>query len=436
MGKSRNDAIKFYKRKVKSEFSAFVKILYVKKVKINKMKIAVAGIGYVGLSNAVLLARHNEVTAVDIDESRVEKINKRISPIADKEISEYLADKSLKLTATTDTRAAYENADYVIISTPTNYDDEKNYFDTSSVESAIEAVLAVNKKVAIVIKSTVPVGYTESIIRKYSYSDILFSPEFLREGRALYDNLYPSRIIVGFDASNESVERAAKKFADLLSSGAIKKYVPKLFMSSTEAEAVKLFANTYLALRVAYFNELDTYCETKGLNTRMIIEGIGYDPRIGGHYNNPSFGYGGYCLPKDTKQLKANYKDIPENLISAIVLSNETRKDFIAGDIVKFAKEKGGEKPTVGIYRLTMKAGSDNFRQSAIQGIIARLKESDIEAVIFEPSLADAEFMGCKTEKSFEKFAESASIIVANRFEESLQPFKDKLYTRDIYFRD
>ncbi len=400
------------------------------------IKIAVAGTGYVGLANAVLLAQHNHVVAVDIVSEKVQNINKKISPIADKEIEEYLTKKKLNLIATLDAASAYIDAEFVIISTPTNYDDEKNYFDTSSVESAIEAVLAVNKGATIVIKSTVPVGYTETLVKKYNYNKFLFSPEFLREGKALYDNLYPSRIIVGIPKDNIKMRNEAEKFISLLKQGAVKTDIHSLIMSATEAEAVKLFANTYLALRVSYFNELDTYCETKGLDTRSIIEGIGYDPRIGSYYNNPSFGYGGYCLPKDTKQLRANYKDVPENLISAIVQANETRKDFIASDIVRFLESKKSISPVVGIYRLTMKSGSDNFRQSAIQGIIERLLRRNMKVLIYEPTMNEENFMDCKVIANFEKFKTISTIIVANRFEEILCPVLDKLYTRDIYKRD
>ena len=399
------------------------------------MNIAVAGTGYVGLSNAVLLAQHNSVTAVDILPEKVEKINAGFSPVADAEIEDYLKNHKLNLRATLDAESAYRSADFVIISTPTNYDDDKNFFDTSSVESAIRAVLKVNRSAVIVIKSTVPVGYTESIVQKLGYDKIIFSPEFLREGRALYDNLYPSRIIIGVSSENEALCKKAEEFAALLAEGAIKKDVPKLVMSTTEAEAVKLFANTYLALRVSYFNELDTYCDMKGLSARNIIEGIGLDPRIGNYYNNPSFGYGGYCLPKDTKQLKANYKDVPENLISAIVSSNETRKDFIADDVIRALDESGGSR-TVGIYRLTMKANSDNFRQSAIQGIILRLIDRKTDVVIYEPTLEQSEFLGCRVERDFEKFVAGCGVIVANRFEEKLNSVKDKLYTRDLCFRD
>lgn len=403
------------------------------------MKIAVAGTGYVGLANAVLLAQHNSVVAVDIVPEKVEKINKKESPIVDKEIEEYLSSKKLNLVATTDTKVAYSDADFVVISTPTNYDDEKDYFDTSSVESAIEAVLAINKSVVIVIKSTVPVGYTESLVKKYGYEKFLFSPEFLREGKALYDNLYPSRIIVGIPKGCEELKSPAEQFISLLKGGAIKINIPALTMRATEAEAVKLFANTYLALRVSYFNELDTYCELKGLDTRSIIEGIGYDPRIGSHYNNPSFGYGGYCLPKDTKQLRANYKDVPENLISAIVQANETRKNFIASEILKKAGygEKAAEEIVVGIYRLTMKSGSDNFRQSAIQDVMAKLKAKGVEIIIYEPTLLEGStFGGNLIIEDLNKFKKLSKVIVANRYEENLADVSDKIYTRDIYLRD
>lgn len=400
------------------------------------MKIAIAGTGYVGLANAVLLAQNNQVIAVDIIQEKVEKINKNVSPIADKEIEEFLTNKKLNLKATTDAAYAYSVAEFVIISTPTNYDDEKNYFDTSSVENAIEMVLAVNKTATIIIKSTVPVGYTESIVKKYNYKNILFSPEFLREGKALYDNLYPSRIIVGIPKGCEKLRGHAEEFISLLKQGALKEDIPALIMNSTEAEAVKLFANTYLALRVSYFNELDTYAAIKGLDTKSIIEGIGYDPRIGNHYNNPSFGYGGYCLPKDTKQLRANYKDVPENLISAIVQANETRKDFIANDIIKIIESRKIKFPVVGIYRLTMKSGSDNFRQSAIQGIIDRLKNKGVEVCIYEPTLKNGEFMGCKVFTDFNAFEKATSIIIANRVEKDLVKVADKVYSRDIYNRD
>lgn len=398
------------------------------------MKIAIAGTGYVGLSNAILLARNHTVYAVDILQEKVDKINNKISPITDREIEEYLATKKIDLTATTDMSAAYAAADYVIISTPTNYDDEKNFFDTRSVEDAISAVLKVNKTATIVIKSTVPVGYTEQAVKKFDYPNIIFSPEFLREGKALYDNLYPSRIIVGADLSDADIKARAERFAALLAEGALKKDVPVLIMKRTEAEAVKLFANTYLALRVAYFNELDTYCEIKGLNTKSIIEGIGLDSRIGSHYNNPSFGYGGYCLPKDTKQLKANYKGVPEDIISAIISSNETRKDFIASEVE--TRLHADKNAIVGVYRLTMKTGSDNFRQSAIQGIISRLVKSGIKVIVFEPTLKEASFMGCEAERDLDRFKRRSRVIIANRYEEDLSDVKDKLFTRDIYFRD
>lgn len=399
-------------------------------------KIAVAGTGYVGLANAILLSQFNEVIAVDIVSEKVDKINKKISPIVDREIEDYLTTKKLHLSATTDAHIAYRDAEFVIICTPTNYDDEKNYFDTCSVESAIEAVLSVNDQATIIIKSTIPVGYTESIIERYNYKKILFSPEFLREGKALYDNLYPSRIIIGMPKGAGEMKGQAEKFARLLQQGGIKKEIPTLIMKATEAEAVKLFANTYLALRVSFFNELDTYCETKELDTRSIIEGIGYDPRIGSHYNNPSFGYGGYCLPKDTKQLRANYKDVPENLISAIVQANETRKDFIVTEIIKFLESKKARTPVVGIYRLTMKSGSDNYRQSAIQGIIQRLKRKGLAICIYEPTLSDNFFMECEVLHDIEKFKLNSTVIVANRFEMQLQSVADKVYTRDIYGRD
>lgn len=400
------------------------------------MKIAVAGTGYVGLANAVLLSQNNAVTAVDIIPEKVEKINKRISPISDKEIEEYLADKKLNLVATVDAKSAYRDADFIIISTPTNYDDEKNYFDTSSVEKAIETVLEVNKNATIVIKSTIPVGYTESVIEKFNYKNIIFSPEFLREGKALYDNLYPSRIIVGVPCGLSGLKAQAEKFIALLKEGAIKKDVPSLVMSATEAEAVKLFANTYLALRVSYFNELDTYAESKGLDTKSIIEGVCLDPRIGSNYNNPSFGYGGYCLPKDTKQLRANYKDVTENLISAIVESNETRKEFITAEIIKFLESKNADNPVVGVYRLTMKSGSDNFRQSAIQGIIERLKDRGVKVCIYEPTLNDGNFLECKVFTDFSMFEKKSTVIVANRFEKQLTAFANKVYSRDIFSRD
>lgn len=388
------------------------------------MNIVVVGSGYVGLSNAVLLAQHNHVTACDIIEEKVNLINNRKSPIVDKELEEYLANEKLDLTATTNAVAAYMDADYIIIATPTNYDEDKNYFDTSSVESVIKAVKDSGTKAVMVIKSTIPVGFTADIKKRYGIDNIMFSPEFLREGRALYDNLYPSRIVVG-----EQSERA-EVFAKLLIQGAKKEDIPVLYTDSTEAEAIKLFANTYLAMRVAYFNELDTYASAKGLNARQIIDGIGLDPRIGAHYNNPSFGYGGYCLPKDTKQLKANYKGIPNSLIDAIVDSNSTRMDYIASEILN-------RKPqTVGVYRLTMKTGSDNFRQSAIFGVIERLKKAGVDIVVYEPTVKTSEYMGMRIENNFEEFSKISDVIVANRLAETLSGVKDKVYTRDIFSRD
>ena len=394
------------------------------------MTIAVAGTGYVGLSNSILLSQHNKVYAVDIVQEKVDLINSKKSPIVDKEISEYLAEKTLNLEATTDSEKAYKNADFVIISTPTNYDETKNFFDTSSVEAVIDLVQKYNKEAVVIVKSTVPVGYNDMLLEKYPDMNILFSPEFLREGHALYDNLYPSRIVVSYPKTKPFLKEKAVAFSELLKQGAIKTDIPVLITTCTEAEAIKLFANTYLALRVAYFNELDTYAEVRGLDTASIIKGVCLDPRIGDFYNNPSFGYGGYCLPKDTKQLLANYKDVPNNLIQAIVESNTTRKDFIADQII-------ARKPkTVGVYRLTMKANSDNFRQSSIQGVMKRIKAKGIEVVIYEPTYKQDDFFNSKVIRDFEQFKQMSDVIIANRMTDDLLSVKEKVYTRDLYSRD